>query len=145
MQCLTCGCEVPVACVPANDNLPVPANDNEPGSAPIYVAADHQLRCVDYVQQIAVATMALGLSRRKVAMWLADMVFGFEGALLVPGGKLYPRPDTLIDDVLGNDGSFRWLSNAMSFATHRPRQATQWRVVPRWRLLDLGHRIAARR
>ena len=49
--------------------------------------------------------------------------------------------DETIDLAFGDDGSFRWLSDFLSFASEPPKQKPQRRVLTRLRLIDLAFRI----
>lgn len=120
-----------------------PANDNAPAALSIYVASDWELRRRSHVRRLAIALVALGLSRRGVLDWLASVIFGHigrGGVILWPHGRLFDVPDTLIDDTF-TDPSGRWLSSFGRFGDDPPRQNPQRRVIERLRLLDLALRI----
>jgi len=145
--CLTCALWVEVPCapdIPANDNVPVPANDNDPGARPIIVAADNDLRRIDCVQELATRIVELDMPQRVIPNWLTDLIFNFPGLVLYPGGKPFPIPDTLVDDVFNDDGSFRWLSDFKRVARIRPKQNPQIRVLPRLRVIRLAFQISDR-
>ena len=72
------------------------------------------------------------------------MIYGFEGLIVLPGGAPFEISDTAIDDAFNNDGSFRWLSDFVSFAVREPKQRPQKRVLQRLRLIDLAVRISER-
>lgn len=112
----------------------------------IIVAEDAHLRRRSYFLRMAIATRALmeelELSRRAFPNWLADVIYPYDGPILYPGGKPFIINDTSVDDAFGDDGSFRWLSGFINFADTPPRQAPQWRVLDRLRLVDLAFKIA---
>ena len=136
--CAQCNFDVERPCVAANDN--------EPSPHPIRVASDWELRRLSYFRRLAVATANLGqeekFSRRRFADWLAEVVFFYEGEITWTDGLPYSLPDTLIDDVFGDDQSFRWLSDFVRFAKKPPRQRPQLRILPRLRLISLAFQIA---
>lgn len=108
----------------------------------VVVASDRQLSRKSHVQRLAMATRALELPRRAIPDWIADRVFGFDGAVVWPDGEPFAISDTAIDEAFNDDGSFRWLSDFLRFAEEAPRQRPQARVLDRLRLLDLAFRIA---
>ena len=136
--CAQCNFDVDRPCVPANDN--------EAGPPPIRVAGDWELARLVYFWRLAIATANLKaelcLSRRRFADWLAETIFFYEGPILLPDGRPFPIPDSLVDDVFGNDASFRWLSDFIRFAEKPPRQAPQRRVIERLRVISLAFQIA---
>lgn len=108
----------------------------------VTIAPDWQLLRKSNFQRLAMATKALELTRREIPNWVADTIFGFEGHKVSSDGTPFEVSDTDIDDAFGNDGSFRWLSDFMSFADTPPKQNPQRRVLARLRLIDLAFRIA---
>lgn len=112
----------------------------------IVVASDAELRRRAYFRRMAMATRALmeelELSRRTFPDWLADVIYLYEGPVVLRGGNAFRVTDSAIDDAFGDDGSFRWLSDFVRFADTPPRQAPQWRVIERLRLIDLAFKIA---
>jgi hypothetical protein len=108
----------------------------------VMVASDSQLSRKSHVQRLAMAARALELPRRAIPDWIADQIYGFEGAILWPDGRAFELSDTAIDDAFNDDGSFRWLSDFLRFAETEPRQRPQARVLDRLRLIDLAFRIA---
>ncbi len=119
----------------------VPLPDGPPEADCAILATLEDLRSIPYVRRLAVATANLGLSRREIPNWMADVIFEYRGSLRLPDGRAVHLPDTAIDDVFNNDGSFRWLSDFMKFADRPMRQAPQKRVLKRLRLIDLAFRI----
>jgi len=107
----------------------------------VVAASDGQLSRKSHVQRLAMATRALELPRRAIPDWIADQVFGFEGAIVWPDGRAFDLTDTSIDEAFNDDGSFRWLSDFLRFAESEPRQRPQVRVLARLRLIDLAFRI----
>ncbi|MDI4665382.1 hypothetical protein K9U40_13740 [Xanthobacter autotrophicus] len=90
-------------------------------------------------RRLAIATAALDIPRRKLPDVIADSLYGYSGVILRADGSPYELPD--IDDVFGNDGSFRWISAFTRFAVEPPRQAAQERVLPRLEVIDLYFQI----
>lgn len=131
--CQRCGRDVCKPCIfkPVNDN-----------KRTITVARDDGLLRRSHFQRLALAVRALGLSRREIPNWMADVIFGFEGKIVWPGGKVFLLPDEGIDRAFNDDGSFRWLSDFMLFGEKELRQSPQFRTLYRLRLIDLAFRIA---
>jgi hypothetical protein len=127
-----------VASVSTSDVI---SDDNGAGTSArrVYVASDRQLRRKSHFQRLAIATAALGVSRRELINVLSDAIYGFDGQLYWPEGDPYEIPD--VDDVFGDDGSFRWVSDFIRFAEKSPRQVPQGRIVERLRFIDLYFRI----
>jgi len=105
------------------------------------MASIQELRTTSYFRRLAIATTNLGLSRREIPNWMADVIFDFEGTIRSLEGRNVEVKDTAIDDAFNNDGSFRWLSDFVGFADESPRQAAQHRVINRLQLLDLAFKI----
>jgi len=108
----------------------------------VVVAGDDELARHSHFQRLAMATSALGRSRREVPNWMADTIFGFEGQMLWPDGTAFIVADDAIDLAFNDDGSFRWLSDFLRFAAAPPKQRPQERLITRLRLIDLAFRIA---
>ena len=136
--CVKCNRDVCNPCI-----RDVSRQDNRPK---IYVATDDELSRISYFRRLAIASAALkselALSRRSIPDWLADAIFSYEGRILWPHEGPFIVRDTAIDDAFNNDGSFRWISGFLNFAEVPPRQAPQYRVMTRLRLIDLAFRIA---
>lgn len=131
--CLKC---YRVVCSPCEEIKPAPKTNF------VVVATDDQLRRQSHFQRLAIATKALGLSRRKVPDWIADEIFTYEGMILEVDGRDFLVGDNDIDAAFNDDGSFRWLSDFLDFANRTSQQAPQHRVLARLRLIDLAFRIA---
>lgn len=90
----------------------------------IRVEAAERLLSIVYMDALAVALGRLGLPRRQVMDWLADMIFGWleAGGRIVDehGADLYFAPET-IDEVHGKDGTVRVISAMMAHSV-TPRQ-----------------------
>ena len=134
--CPQCRTQVFVPCIAANDNAP--------HAGPLFVASDDELRCTRAQHTLAVWTKGLGVSRYRVLHRLADLIFGFEGDVYWRAGVIFPRPDTLIDDVFGHEPSCSWPGALMRMAKRPPKQRPQLRVLPRLRLIHLAKQIDAR-
>ncbi len=131
--CLKC---TRVVCRPCERLTPTPKRKF------VVVATDSQLKRRSHFQRLGMATKALEIPRRQIPDWIADEIFSFEGRILRSDGRLFLVGDEDIDAAFNNDGSFRWLSDFIGFATHSPLQAPQLRVLKRLRLIDLAFRIA---
>lgn len=117
----------------------ITATPPDDGPRKVIVATDSQLRSQPYFQRLAIATAALPFSRRRLIDEIADAIYEFEGDIVWPNGMKFEIPD--IDDVFGNEGSFRWVSDFIHFAQVTPRQHPQDRILPRLRVIDLYFRI----
>lgn len=113
---------------------------NETSEKTVVMAADYQLCRTSHYQRLAIATAAMGVSRREIPNLLADAIYCFEGTIYWPDGRIYESSDTAVDDAFGDD-DFRWLSDFIRFADQEPRQRPQRRVLTRLRLIDLYFRI----
>lgn len=109
------------------------------GLRPIVVPTKEELLRPARFRRLAIATAALDIPRRRLPDVLADSLYGYTGVILRADGSAYELPD--IDDVFGNDGSFRWISAFTRFAIQPPRQAAQERVLPRLEVLDTHFQI----
>jgi len=132
--CIACRQNV---CQPCQSLYSVPLESRR-----VVVASDGQLSRKSHVQRLAMVTRALELPRRAIPDWIADQIFGFEGAIVWPDGRMFELTDTAIDEAFNDDGSFRWLSDFLQFAETEPKQRPQARVLGRLRLIDLAFRIA---
>ena len=131
--CLKCDREVCHPCFPDLDGI---------GDDFIKVAWDEELLNPVYVRRLAIATANLGISRREIPNWIADVVFNCERAIIWPYVAEFRVTDTMIDDAFGNDGSFRWLSDFVKYQYKPLAQRPQRRVLDRLRLIDLAFKIA---
>lgn len=134
--CVKCNREVCSPCIRGTSHS---------GGRKIVVATDSELSRKSYYWRLAIATAALqkqlALSRREIPNWLADTIYGYHGKIEWPNGQEFNISDTAIDDAFNNDGSFRWLSDFVRMAETPPKQAPQYRVVVRLRLIDLAFKI----
>ncbi len=114
-------------------------------SQTVTVATDWKLSRISHVQRLALATINVkqekDLSRREIPHWIANVIYGYEGRILWPVGRVFEIGDETIDLAFGDDGSFRWLSDFLSFASEPPKQKPQRRILTRLRLIDLAFRI----
>ena len=113
---------------------------HEASEKTVVMAADYQLQRTSHFQRLAIATVALGVSRREIPNILADAIYGFEGTIYFADGRKFEPTDTEIDDTFA-DPDFRWIWDFLSFAETEPRQRPQRRVIARLRLIDLYFRI----
>lgn len=119
---------------------PRPAND-----APATVIRPRASEVIrrSYVRRLAIATADLGLSRREIPNWLASVIYGYEGVILsAETNQPISVNDLCVDDVFGDDLSFRWLGDLMAFAERDPVQDAQRRVAPRLQMMALAFHIA---
>lgn len=107
----------------------------------VMYAHQYQILSKPYFRRLAIATASLGLSRREIPNWMADVIFSYEGLMLDPFSRPVEVRDTAIDDAFNDDGSFRWLSDFMRFAHAPIKQRPQLRVLERLVLLDLAFKI----
>lgn len=135
-------------CFQCNSNVQFPcAGADLPGlkRGAIVMASNTQLGKVSYFRRLAMATRSqmerAGMSRRQFPDWLADVIYGYDGPILWSNGSHFYATDTLIDDAFNNDGSFRWLSDFVTFAEREPRQSPQVRVLTRLRVISLAFQI----
>lgn len=105
----------------------------------VVVASDWELRRRSHYMRLAISTVALDVSRRELINVVADTIYGFKGKIIMPNGNPFHIP--YVDDVFGNDGSFRWVSDFLRSAAVPPRQMPQLRITPRVGLIDLHFRI----
>ncbi len=112
----------------------------------VTIATDWQLSRISHVQRLALATLNVkqekDLSRREIPNWLAHVIYEYDGRILWPVGRVFEIEDETIDLAFGDDGSFRWLSAFLTFASEPPKQKPQKRVIMRLRLIDVAFRIA---
>jgi hypothetical protein len=104
------------------------------------VASDAELRSAKVVQRLAGLLVDLKRSRREIPNWLSEQLYDRAIYPQWPDGSPFPLPD--IDEVFGDDASWRWLGCAMKFAVEPPRQLPQSRTLDRWRIIDLAFRAA---
>jgi hypothetical protein len=116
----------------------VAANDNEPEWDVITLPEEAMILRQASIQRLAIAIKSLGLPRREIPNWMADAIYQFEGEIRFPNGVRACQCKIDIDAAFNDDGSFRWLSDFLRFATRQPRQAAQKRTLDRLRLLLLA-------
>ncbi|MBI1265695.1 MAG: hypothetical protein GC187_13310 [Alphaproteobacteria bacterium] len=114
------------------------ANDNESGKPFVVLPDDETLLRQSSLQRLAMAIGGLGKSRRDIPNWMADAIYGFDGDIRTADGRSVCLCGVDIDAAFNDDGSFRWLSDFLKFASRPPRQAAQRRVLVRLRLLLLA-------
>lgn len=91
----------------------------------IRVEAKERLICVAYVEVLALGLISLGLSRRKVLDWLAELIFGWleEGGIVIDElGNELAFTDETIDDVHGKDATLRVISSIIDYGRGKPRR-----------------------
>ena len=136
-QCFQCNSDVQFPCI----GVGLPGLTR----GAIVLASNPQLARQSYFRRLAMATRSQmereDLSRRQFPDWLADVIYGHDGPILWANGSHFYATDTFIDDAFNNDGSFRWLSDFVSFAERVPRQNPQIRVLNRLRIISLAFQI----
>jgi len=114
----------------------------------IQVEARERLLSVDYIEALALALLILGLSRRKVLDWLAELIFGWleQGNIVVDefGNELIFTDET-IDDVHGKDASVRVISSIIDYGRGKPRKRRpRFTMIALLRVYDSAFKIAGR-
>ncbi len=116
----------------------VAANDNEPEWEVVTLPEEAMILRQASIQRLAIAIKSLGLARREIPNWMASAIYQFDGEIRFPNGGRACQCKIDIDAAFNDDGSFRWLSDFLRFATRQPRQAAQRRTLDRLRLLLLA-------
>jgi len=129
-RCLKCKRIVRCPCFPARKAPNV-----------IFCAPHFRLLSKPYFRRLAIATANLGITRREIPNWMADVLFGYEGVIIDAVGMPVELRDTAIDDAFNDDGSFRWLSDFMRFSHVPMKQNPQYKLVARLTLIDLAFKI----
>lgn len=124
------------------------ANDNiRPDDHVIHVPSDDVLDQPHVVQRLAIAYSGFGISRRKIADFVNEQIWEFDGEVFDANGIYIEL--LLLDayDVFRSeaDPSESWLGGFLSNAINMPKQLAQDRVLPRLRLLWIAVAIASRR
>jgi len=101
----------------------------------VVVATKAELTNLHYFLRLWMAIRASLISRRKWLDVLAEAIYGFDGVILLPDGRLWSVPD--IDDVIGDP---RWISILLEDVDGRPKR-TNIRKIEALRLFDLYFRI----
>ena len=123
-----------------NTGAALPAHTNEPHEKTVVMARDAQLSRKSHVRRLAIAAVAMDISRREWANVIADAIYEFEGTIYYADGRKFEPTDTEVDDTF-DDPEFRWISDFLKFAEVEPRQRPQRRTLARLRLIDLYFRI----
>lgn len=116
-----------------------PANDNTPpgGEAHIVIPDDDLLLRPATTARLAIALRAKGMSRRITPDWMLDLIYRFKGKISYHDGTPFCRCAIDIDQIMGDEGSFRWLQDFLEFADQEPRQNMQEKVLPRLQMIAL--------
>jgi hypothetical protein len=122
---------------------PEAANDNQVLYPDILVPPDRVLRQPSFVASLARRVRDLGLSRRALPDFMADMIFGYRGRIIATDGQRFCVCRVDIDEAFGgNDASFRWVSDFLRMADEPPKQLAQSRIIERLRLIALALSIS---
>jgi hypothetical protein len=116
-----------------------PANDNQKWGAErhIIIPDDNLLTRPATTARLAITLRAKGRSRRVIPDWMLDKLYSFRGTISYSDGTPFCRCAVNIDQIFGDEGSYRWLQDFLQFADHEPKQNMQERVLPRLQLLAL--------
>jgi hypothetical protein len=114
---------------------PEGANDNE--NSLLRLPPDDALRKPSAVQRLSIVYGNLALSRRKIVDHVADTLFATDRVIVDGNGRRIWITDSIVDDAFDTEGdpSVRWVSDWLHFRDRAPRQALQYRMLPRVRLL----------
>lgn len=111
----------------------------------IWIPTSEEVTEPDVIERLANVIAGLGLARRRLPDWIADQLHGHEGPIKDrETGALREFGDEEIDAAFNDDGSFRWLSDFVKFAVHKPKQRGQLRTAPRLKLLHVAVEIGNR-
>lgn len=110
----------------------------------VEVASNYQLSRPSHVNRLAIAVLALGIPRRRLAYWVATTIALYKGKIVWASGVEFKFDEDAIDDAfeLEKDPSQRWVGDFYKFAARPPKQMAQDRVIERLRWIDLAFRIA---
>lgn len=75
-------------------------------------------------------------SRRSIPDWIAKNIYREDVRIFSSSGAEFDFDCDAIDTAFNEDGSFRWISDFVKFATKAPRQKLQDRVLERIRLIE---------
>jgi len=143
-HCLQCGKQVCTPCLSAA------ANDNTPQHTPsLTTKSNFELVQPRTVHRIACALASVPVQRRKLRAYFFDVLISYTSLIRTPYGETYYDNDNevfsdLVDRTFGDDPDDRWLGYAKDCALAVPKQRTQLRIIPRWRLIDVVMRIDGR-
>lgn len=115
----------------------------------VIVASDYQLARRSHIQRLAMATLELGIPRRRLADRSAEVIALYDGDIAWGSGAPFTFSEMQIyEDFLLVEGpgrrtdfSQRWVGDFYRFAVTPPRQLAQGRVIARLRWIDLMWRI----
>lgn len=99
-------------------------------SQTIKVASIQQLNLKSYRFRLWLAAKNMGLSRRKWPDEIANTIYEFNGTILCPNGRVWPKPD--VDNILGDP---RWFSLWFEELNGVPKREVRYLV--RLQLIDL--------
>lgn len=110
-------------------------NTNNKLKRVIIVASKQELADTHYRKRLWLAARNMPYSRRKWLDKLAEAIYGFQGAILLPDGRQFPLPD--IDQIMGDP---RWFSYYFEDIDGEPKRDV--RLIERLRIIDLFFRIS---
>ena len=100
-----------------------------------------QLRSIAYRVDLAKNVYLLGISRRELPNWQAETLYRFNGLVFRTDGTILKFSDTLIDDVYGDDGSFRWTSTLLRYREIPPKRSANKSLLPRLEVWDACFKV----
>lgn len=114
----------------------------------VQVSRREELLGLDAIYGLSALLRSLGLPRRKVFDWLADVVFGWiaDGGVILDGeGREIQITPDLIDEAHGEDGSCKWISDVQRRSPDAPRRRSRSAMLIRLQLYDAASRITTGR
>lgn len=115
------------------------ANDNDPrGPCTIVIPDDDVLLHPVTIHRFAIALQNRSLSRRSVANFILDEVYGYRGLILNADRTVFCICRMDVDEAFNDDGTFRWVSDFILFTKAPPKQRAQRRILKRLRLIALA-------
>lgn len=101
----------------------------------VVIASKQEITDPHYNFRLWLAARNMKVSRREWPNLIADAIYGYEGKIYCPDGRLWPIPD--VDEVLGDP---RWFSYYFEEINGAPRREV--RLIEKLRLIDLFYRIS---
>jgi hypothetical protein len=132
------GCTDRTKCDVFREDVRRAANDNFVACAIIQIPPDIILRRPATVHRLAIAVRGLSVSRRSVPDFILDAILAADRPIRNADGSTFHRCSVDVDAAFNDDGSFRWVSDFLSFAETAPKQRAQARTILRLRLIYLA-------
>jgi hypothetical protein len=135
--CTLCTSKVPVQDY-SSGAIPA-ANDNDPrGPVTVIIPDDDVLLNPIAIHRFAIALQNQSLSRRSVANFILDVVYGYRGLILNADRTVFCICRMDVDDAFNDDGTYRWVSDFLRFTMAPPKQRAQRRILKRLQLIALA-------